>query len=423
MFCVFCYIGLSLIYFSLFNAGNLKYSAPEILAARADRKSTRYPYGPQTDVYSFALILWELVTRKPLFEGINGKEEIMAYVCAGERPPLVPGWPLSLQKLLSASWHDNPNKRPAFTSIQRDFPSVMVDVMCPDPVARKVCRALWAGMETRKVPYHEFESVFQQQTLIDLANASLCYRRCLQAMLCDPYDHCVTFERVCNLVHTFGPMDDVMTFVNNVVTLFEQPWFFGYVRVCDAKQMLLEQWEYDPSHGYYLFRFSDNLPGSFSIFTIDVDGNTSHRRVGHQYSSDFFVTIDNNEHVFRDLYALHDFCAKIPSVFGNKAVLPGAPYQCLFVANPLRESSESARTAQKSHAAAAPAASAATTAAVGTPGEYNATPTAAAPSALASRAAANIAAANSVAMRLSGQQLVRTTGSPTPHRTLAINDG
>ena len=411
-----------LTYFSLLNAGNLKYSAPEILAARADRKSTRYPYGPQTDVYSFALILWELVTRKPLFEGINGKEEIMAYVCAGERPPLVPGWPLSLQKLLSASWHDNPNKRPEFTSIQRDFPSVMVDVMCPDPVARKVCRALWAGMETRKVPYHEFESVFQQQTLIDLANASLCYRRCLQAMLCDPYDHCVTFERVCNLVHTFGPMDDVMTFVNNVVTLFEQPWFFGYVRVCDAKQMLIEQWEYDPSHGYYLFRFSDNLPGSFSIFTIDVDGNTSHRRVGHQYSSDFFVTIDNNEHVFRDLYALHDFCAKIPSVFGNKAVLPGAPYQCLFVANPLRESSESARTAQKSHAAAAPAVSVAITAAVGTPSEYNSTPTAAAPSVLASRAAANMAAANSAAMRLSGQQVVRTTGSPAPHRTLAIND-
>ena len=333
-------LGLALIYFDGVQCptfkGNLKYSAPEILAARVDKHTVRYPYCPQTDTYAFALILWELVTRQPLFEGINGKDEIVRFVCAGQRPALVPGWPLSLQNLLSAAWHDNASKRPSMMSVQRDYPSIMVDVMCPDPTARKVCRALWAGMETRKVPYDEFVESFEAQTSISLANASLCYHRCLQTMLCDAYDHCVTFERVCNLVHTFGPMDDVLAFVNEIVTLFEQPWFFGYVRGGDAKQMLLEQWKIDPSQGYYMFRFSESLPGSFSIFTIDRNGVTSHRRVGHQYSSDYFVTIGDQEHVFRDLYALHDHCLRDAQVCAGKAVLPGAPYQCFFVSNPLR---------------------------------------------------------------------------------------
>ena len=316
--------------------GNIKYSAPEILRARANKATRLYPYGPQTDVYSFGLILWELVTRQPLFQGIHGTENITTFVSDGHRPPLVPGWPMSLQNMLNACWHDKPSRRPQFIAIQRDFPAVMVDVMCPDPVARKVCRELWAGMETRSVSYDEFERAFQTITNVDLSTASLCYRRCLQRMLCDSYDHRVTFERVCNMVHTFGSMQPIDEFLHRVITLFEQPWFFGYVRVCDARQMLQEQCALSPAGGYYMIRFSDSMPGSFSLLSIDASGAIERRRIGHQYSSEYFVTIGDSEHVFPSLFSLQQYCAEAQDVCFNKQPLPGSPFQCLFAANPIQ---------------------------------------------------------------------------------------
>lgn len=325
------------------------------MAARADKRVTRYAYGPQTDVYSFGLILWELVTNQPLFEGIKGKDEITTFVCSGQRPALVPGWPRSLQTMLSLCWEKNPSRRPAFQTIQRDFQQVLVDLMCPDPTARKIARSLWLGQETRQVPYVDFERVFTQKAHIDLATASLCYRRCLCAMLCDPFENVVNFERFCTLVHYFGPVSPADRFLNAIVTLFEQPWFFGSVRVSVAKQMLLEQW-HQTKQAYYMFRFSDGSPGSFSLFTIDGNGQTSHRRIGHLYKTEYFVTIDEREHAFKDLHSLHAYCVQVPSVLRGKHVLPGAPYQCFFAATPLRASvDESAFTAAAAAPTTAPA--------------------------------------------------------------------
>lgn len=334
-------LGLALLYYDgvpcTHFRGNLKYSAPEILRARANRKARRYPYGPQTDVYSFGLILWELQTRQPLFHGIHGSKEITTFVCEGNRPPLVPCWPMSLQNMLTSCWHDTPARRPSFIAIQKDFPTVMIDTLCPDPTARIVCRELWGGAEMRIVPYNEFEAVFGRVTHIDWKNASLCFRRCLQKMLCDSYDQNVTFERVCNMVHTFGAMHSIQTFLNNLITLFEQPWFFGYVGAYNAQAMLTEQWKLTSTVGYYMIRFSDSNPGGFTLMTIDgKTGAIESRRIGHHYLSEYYVTINNQPHMFRTLFALHDYCVSAPSVCNNKRVLPGSPFACLFVSNPLQ---------------------------------------------------------------------------------------
>jgi len=250
---------------------------------------------------------------------------------------------MSLQTMLTNCWHDTPSRRPSFTVIQRDFPSVMVDVMCPDPTARKVCRDLWGGQETRKVPYGVFERTFQQHTLIDLSTASLCYRRCLQKMLCDSYDHNVTFERVCNMVHTFGAMESMQDFLHHVVMLFEHPWFFGYLRVCDAMSMLTEQWQCNRTGpGYYLLRFSDSSPGSFSLLTIDTSGEIVRRRIGHQYTSEYYIALGDRQHVFLSLFSLVDFCLSNNAICGGKRPLPGSPFLSLFAANPLRPGTSAA---------------------------------------------------------------------------------
>lgn len=305
-----------------------------------------YPYGPQTDVYSFALILWELVTNEPLFEGIRGKEEITEFVCEGNRPDLVPGWPRSLTGLLQRCWHQDPNQRLLFPLIQAQFPNVMIDFLCPDPLGRRIARDLWLDDQMRRVPYSEFESVFEERCKVDLSTGSECYRRCLQTMLCDPFTHLCSFQQWCNLVHWIGVMTPVKDFLNRLVRLFEQPWFFGFIRSSDAKRLLLEQQRRTPdAEGYYLIRFSENSPGSYTIYSVNRDGQTEHRRISHQYCGSYTVTIDGQQgREFDDLFSLHDECCDAGTCIQGLAPLPGAPYQCFFASHPLHETSVVRRT-------------------------------------------------------------------------------
>lgn len=283
-----------------------------------------------------------MVTNQPLFpqfRGATAKAHITQFICSGGRPPLTPGWPPSLQSMLSLCWNMDPKKRPTIDAIRRDFQVVLVDVICPDKVGRKVARALWLGRETRHVPYSEFESVFTHVTHVDLTTASFCYRRCLSSMLCDPFDNTITFERFCNLLHYFDSLSPIDAFLNRLVTIFDQPWFFGFVPVDDAKAMLVEQWR-QTKRGYYLVRLSGKQPGSFSLFAIDSNGLCTHWRIGHQYMSECFITIDGQQRAFKDLISLHAHCAQLPSMLLGKSVLPGSVCQSFFAANPLAASAE-----------------------------------------------------------------------------------
>lgn len=47
--------------------GNVKYSAPEILRARFTDSVTIFPYGEKTDVYSYGLMFWEILTLQTLY--------------------------------------------------------------------------------------------------------------------------------------------------------------------------------------------------------------------------------------------------------------------------------------------------------------------------------------------------------------------
>ena len=44
----------------------------------------------KVDVYSFAIILWELLTQQFAFSDVKGFRQIKAAVCQGFRPPLPP---------------------------------------------------------------------------------------------------------------------------------------------------------------------------------------------------------------------------------------------------------------------------------------------------------------------------------------------
>jgi len=89
-----------------------KYYSPEFVAKdQLTRKS---------DVYQYALTLWQLLTCEPLFPDLSN-ETVKLQICANDLRPSLEILPQnvskSLIKLMTICWHRNPILRPEFTAI------------------------------------------------------------------------------------------------------------------------------------------------------------------------------------------------------------------------------------------------------------------------------------------------------------------
>ena len=90
--------------------GTVKWMAPEILANQ--------PYSIKADIYSFALVMWEIIEQKPFFEEFRSNAQIEIHVVNhNARPPFSKSFPPTLKKLISKCWAADPNQRPTTTEI------------------------------------------------------------------------------------------------------------------------------------------------------------------------------------------------------------------------------------------------------------------------------------------------------------------
>src|ERR1051325_10300160 len=65
--------------------GVLPYVAPEVLRGQ--------PYTPASDIYSFAMIMWELTSKVPPFNDRAHDFQLSLDICKGERPEIIEGTP------------------------------------------------------------------------------------------------------------------------------------------------------------------------------------------------------------------------------------------------------------------------------------------------------------------------------------------
>ncbi|CAI8591133.1 unnamed protein product [Vicia faba] len=89
--------------------GTYRWMAPEMIK----RKS----YGRKVDVYSFGLILWELLTGTIPYEDMNPIQAAFAVVNKKLRPIIPPNCPPAMQALIEQCWSLQPDKRPDFWQI------------------------------------------------------------------------------------------------------------------------------------------------------------------------------------------------------------------------------------------------------------------------------------------------------------------
>eukprot|EP00052_Salpingoeca_macrocollata_P011384 m.87680 g.87680 ORF g.87680 m.87680 type:complete len:1055 (-) comp18030_c0_seq5:27-3191(-) len=97
--------------------GSPLWMSPEMVLGR--------DYGPPTDVYSYAIILWEIAMGNGSLPWdelssnflVNRLAEVLA---AGQRPPLPPNCPPDYALLMQACWAGDPAARPTFRAIAED---------------------------------------------------------------------------------------------------------------------------------------------------------------------------------------------------------------------------------------------------------------------------------------------------------------
>eukprot|EP00816_Leptocylindrus_hargravesii_P009639 CAMPEP_0196802092 /NCGR_PEP_ID=MMETSP1362-20130617/1793_1 /TAXON_ID=163516 /ORGANISM="Leptocylindrus danicus, Strain CCMP1856" /LENGTH=601 /DNA_ID=CAMNT_0042173301 /DNA_START=667 /DNA_END=2469 /DNA_ORIENTATION=- len=89
--------------------GSLRYMAPEV----ADNR----PYNHKADVYSFGIILWEMLAYKKPYDGLNRESFYVRIVDGGERPPVNKKWPKELVSLVTDCWSADIEQRPTFAAV------------------------------------------------------------------------------------------------------------------------------------------------------------------------------------------------------------------------------------------------------------------------------------------------------------------
>jgi serine/threonine protein kinase len=91
--------------------GSRRFMAPE--CARC------LPYGLSADVYSFSILLYQILTLMTPFKTLDHKKHVELVIMKGRRPKLGPlsHVPAPLSKLIQVCWSENPEKRPDFKTI------------------------------------------------------------------------------------------------------------------------------------------------------------------------------------------------------------------------------------------------------------------------------------------------------------------
>jgi len=244
--------------------GTPLWMSPEVLKGRS--------LSEKADIYSFGIVLWEMLTGKEPFEDHDDYDRFVDAVCEqGERPEIPSDMYPSLQLLLKECWHDNQKKRPGFQEIIKRLEDAMVDVTIVDEPAAKMWKSLWPGQ--LQISWNQFSVEFYKLIGQTLHRDRDIKFKCLQALL--EIDQVVTLERFGFFSKWFYPLNKGV--LDRLVETLKLPYFHGDISRKESEAFLSSF-----KKGSFLIRFSMTDPVQVSPFTITKvsdKGDINHQRI------------------------------------------------------------------------------------------------------------------------------------------------
>lgn len=100
--------------------GTYRWMAPEVIRHE--------PYSNKADVYSYGVVLWEMIAKDQPFRGMTPIQAAFAVARQQMRPALPRYTPLKIGELVEHCWHQDPNRRPTFSDILEALPLVQMSL-------------------------------------------------------------------------------------------------------------------------------------------------------------------------------------------------------------------------------------------------------------------------------------------------------
>ncbi|CAG2166060.1 unnamed protein product [Oppiella nova] len=101
------------------NTGSARWMAPEVFRDNQ--------YNEKCDVYSFGVIVWELMARQLPFTLLDSIYAILWAVNSGERPPRFANCPHNIDNLMTRCWDKDPTVRPSMDTVVGEIENIFDD--------------------------------------------------------------------------------------------------------------------------------------------------------------------------------------------------------------------------------------------------------------------------------------------------------